>query len=298
MKKEILFSTFVLCSTLLNAQTYVPFPDSNAYWNEVELYQGQCEPPEFCKRTYFLMGDTIIDAFSYKKIYADDGSSISYVGGLREENKKVYLFYKSCDQSIILFDFNVNVGDTVAKSCLVIGCLPFENTYMTVVSRDSILLEDGSYRNRINFDDGPQASWIEGIGSVSGLLYPYYSCALCICFLELVCFEQNDVTLYQNEEHVECFNYTVSVDETDSNPPVIKVYPNPVKKISVLNIEAYSESVTSIEMFDIFGRRTVNLQCGNTKKYQLPLETFRKGIYFLRVSLSNDSKYYTKLIIE
>lgn len=46
MKKVFLLVGLLTSFDLALAQTYVPFPDSNVYWNEIELYQGQCDPPE------------------------------------------------------------------------------------------------------------------------------------------------------------------------------------------------------------------------------------------------------------
>lgn len=296
MKKVILITSLIITSILSFAQTYVLFPDSNAYWNEIEFYQGQCDPPAYCKRTYFLQRDTVIDDYSYNKIYSNDGSSISYVGGLREENKRIYLYYTWCDHSVLLYDFNLNVGDTIVTACLAAECDTLLNQYMTVVSVDSVLLQDNSYRRRINFDWGPEESWIEGIGSVSGLLYPYYSCVLCVCFLELICFQEYDNTLYLNEEHVPCFNYYVSIDDPEKNEDLLLVYPNPVKYQSFVTIRS-DENINAIKLYDITGRMVTSRQKMNTKETQLQLGNFQQGIYFLKVNFQNNSILYNKLII-
>jgi len=296
MKKVFLLEIFILAFGMIKAQTYIPFPDTNAFWNELRYYQGQCEPPEFCTYTYYFQGDTILDTQSYHKIYSNDSFSISYVGGLREINKKIYFFDRDCSAPILLYDFGLNVGDSIPLACML--CDAEEPQYMKVISIDSVLIGDMSYRKRINFDYGPSQSWIEGIGSVSGLFYPYYSCVLCICGLELVCFEQNNMVLYQNEDNVNCFNYFVSVDEPVMNALSLIVFPNPVKNKSILHIESERESITSIELYDILGRKLNMLQKCNSKKIQLQTETWNKGIYFLKIDLSNGHKFCERLIIE
>jgi len=296
MKKAFLLVVLFSAFDLVLAQTYVPFPDSNVYWNEIELYQGQCDPPEYCKNTYYLLGDTVIDSYSYNKIYSTDGSSISYVGGLREENKRIFLYYTWCDHSVLLYDFNLNVGDTMTMSCLAAECDIQENLYMTVVSVDSVLLEDHSYRRRINFNYGSAMSWIEGVGSVSGLLYPYYSCVLCVCFRELICFQEDGNSLYLNEENASCFNFYVSIDDLKRNDEMFKVYPNPVKYQTFVTIKS-NEGINTIELYDFLGRMINCKQRINSMEYKLQLGSLRQGIYFLKANLQNDQMVCNRLII-
>ncbi len=213
MKKLFLFAALILEFGIINSQAYAPFPDSNAFWNEFQYHQGQCDPPDYCKYTYYLQGDTILNSQLYHKIYSNDSYSISYVGGIQEIDKIVSFFDRDCSAPVLLYDFGLNVGDSIPLSCML--CDEEEPLYMKVNSIDSVLIGDMSYRKRINFDYGPSQSWIEGIGSVSGLLYPYYSCFTCICGLELVCFEQNNIVLYQNENNVSCFNYAVPSSNLD-----------------------------------------------------------------------------------
>lgn len=296
MKKVIILFSLLLSFGSAFAQTYVPFPDSNAYWNEIELYQGQCDPPEYCKNTYYLLGDTVIDAYLYKKIYSTDGSSTSYVGGLREENKRVYLYYTWCDHSVLLYDFNLNIGDTITTSCLAAACDTLEDLYMTVVSIDSVLLQDNSYRRRINFNYGSNMSWIEGIGSVSGLLYPYYSCVLCVCFRELICFQEDGNTLYLNEENVPCFNFYVSIDDPEKNDVLLQVYPNPVNYKSFVTIRSY-KNINEVELYDIIGRKITSRYKINSKETQLQIGTYKQGIYFLYVNFQDNSIICNRLMI-
>ena len=117
MKKIIILLVFVSGCGFLQAQTYVPFPDSNATWSEIDFYQGYCYPPSYCKYTLFINGDTIINSQAYHKIYSNDSSSNSYRGGLRENNKRIYYFDKDCTHDILLYDFNLNIGDSIRLSC-------------------------------------------------------------------------------------------------------------------------------------------------------------------------------------
>lgn len=295
MKKLILL-ILILSAGSLKAQSYYPMLDTTAYWNEIELHQGTCDPPEYCKATYYLRGDTIIDAYTYKKLYSTGGNSITYIGGLREENQQVYLYYTFCDHSVLLYDYNLTVGDSITKTCLLAMCDSSENINMTVTSIDSVLLDDQTYRKRINFNDGSDMSWIEGIGSASGLLYPYYSCVLCVCFRELVCYQVNGSTLYHNEEDVPCFNYYVSIYESEKKEELSQIFPNPVGYNSFVMINS-SEDINSIQLFDITGRMISFQENLNVKAIPFQLGSLRKGIYILHISYRNRISECNKLII-
>ena len=210
--RKLLLICIILLPALIKAQQYVPFPDSNVSWSE--FYYGQAGPN--LKYTYFIQGDTNINSQLYHKIYSNDSSStFFYIGGLRKYNKKIYFIDKNCSHDILLYDFNLTIGDSIKSSCIL--CDTTLSLYMKVVTIDSVLLPDMTYRKRINFDWGSIYSWIEGIGSIFGLLYPENNCSTCICWTELVCFKHNDTTLYLHEDNVSCFDYVVSINELKKN---------------------------------------------------------------------------------
>jgi hypothetical protein len=256
---------------------YHPFPDSNAVWNEINYYVGGggCVPPNYCKYTNYLQGDTTLNSQLYHKIYSNDSTSISYVGGLRENNKKIYYFDKTCSHEILLYDFNLNIGDSILLPCSL--CDTTNPMYMKVISIDSILLSDMTYRKKINFDYGPSWSCIEGIGSEAGLLYPYYSCIACICWLELVCFEQNDTTLYSNETHVPCFDYFVSNNDLKNNSNLLIVFPNPTAD----NLTIETPDKSTIEILNIQGQiiKTINTA---DKQTSIDVADLSSGVYIIK----------------
>ena len=261
------------------AQQYVPFPDSNAYWSE---YYSNYGFPNY-KYTYFIRGDTILDSLSYHKLYSDDSAStISYIGGLRENNKKVYLFYSHCTFNILLYDFNLNVGDSMRLSCLEACDSTVGEFYIKVTSVDSVLLEDMTYRKRINYNN-IGSPWIEGIGSMDGLLYPYYSCSTCMCFFESVCFKQNDTTLYinTNDYNVSCFNYITSINEMTNND-LITISPNPAS--SEITVSGRQEAVGSIDVYNTLGEKVYTSPItDNRSPITVNIAALPTGMYFAEI---------------
>jgi hypothetical protein len=129
---------------------------------------------------FWFQGDTVIEDLKYKKVYIQDNDSIAdfnnayYFAAVREDTMagKVYFrseYYYSDGQEHLLYDFSVDVGDTVRFYSLWSG---LQKKEMTVKSIDSILI-DNHYRKRINFDheNSGEESWIEGIGSTHGLFF-------------------------------------------------------------------------------------------------------------------------------
>lgn len=281
---------------VITAQSYVPFPDSNAYWNDLNHYQGICDPPDYCQITHFINGDTILNDKLYHKIYSDDGSSNWCDAGLREDDKKIYIYYftSSCSQEQLLYDFNLNVGD----SALMISHWQCDSmVYRHIISVDSILLEDMSYRRRIIFVNGPV--WIEGIGSPGGLFYNWWYDVACICFRTTVCFEHNNVILYKDESIVPCFNNViVSYNDLSTSTNLLEVFPNPVMQDASIIFSSEKYFIMEIEIYDILGKREMVIKNQNEKKIALPGKDFKAGFYIYRVSFLNQKQTLGKLIIE
>ncbi len=224
MKKGLVFTVFVLfvCCTAFSQQ-YVPFPTENAEWNvRNSTYYYGYDITTYSVGNYSLRGDTLINGILYKKVCKNLGS-IDFpqylgIGGLREEDKKIYYiggFYgnpygvrgqkidklKECSPSVntfdnaemLLYDFNAKIGDIVRMGYYV----------DELMSIDSVKIGD-SFRRRYNFNS---EQIIEGIGSVKkGLLGNLIQMTSCGggSFPEFICFSQNGEILYKNPTYVDC----------------------------------------------------------------------------------------------
>ncbi len=199
-----------------------------------------------------------------------DTSNSFYYGALREVNKRVYFLpdslynssrvypfcftsntgngWPSLNEELLLYDFNVNVGDTVIYEIL-------DSLKMVIISIDSVLIQS-SYRKRFNYNllynwsmqcvpFGTGLNYVEGIGDINSGLF-----SLFIWYFEngeyLNCFEDNEVTFSNNGGYI-----TNSLNEL-SNEPNLKIYPNPSS--SKLFIELENPTQTTICLFDINGK--------------------------------------------
>ncbi len=119
-----------------------------------------------------IEGDTLIGGEAYKKLYKDKQKYL-YQGALREEGSKVYFVRSGHENIEFLYDFDLPVGET----------MHYGHYDATAVARDVITVK-GIERKRVKVKEiqtDPDEEWaneeltgywVEGIGSVSGLLEP------------------------------------------------------------------------------------------------------------------------------
>ena len=194
---------FITCY-FSNAQTYFPFPDSNAVWSE------KFNPPE-CEgySSYHIYGllnqDTIINSVSYHNLFSFSDTIFTeeyatYIGGIREDStKRIYYkginVFESCYPAdtnnygeVLLYDFSVSVGDTIENANVIPGDI------LIVNSIDSIFI-NGKYRMRINLNYS-SSQWVEGIGNIGrGLLFNSGSVPTKGFSNDLICFKKNDTLI-------------------------------------------------------------------------------------------------------
>jgi len=293
MKKQILVLTiFLLTLTVGQGQTnvYHPFPTDNASWSEIYFHQGYCDPPNYCPFELLMQGDTIINLESYHKIFARNDSSTTFFGGLRELNKKIYFFKQLIGYEYLLYDFNLNIGDSIMVDCDLPDTM-FQK--MIVASIDSILLIDMTYRRKFNFVNGE--SWIEGIGSEFGLLTPGLSCTTCICGNQLVCSRENDTLLYLNESLVPCFINT-SNNEIINNSQQLIIYPNPFSSQMTVQSNQVLKAAT-LTIYNTFGQQVKQIKNISGQSITLHRDNLPSGIFFLQLTQDNEILTTDKIII-
>lgn len=141
-----------------------------------------------------------IDGQKYFPVYrvADNGGVQYHPGYLREDtlSRKVYFYDHYEDEEGLLYDFGIEEGESVTiNNCFTdIGPATMQCTQI-----DSTLL-NGEYKKVFLFGN---ITWIEGIGSLYGLLFSEISSPPG-GGNELLCCSYNDVQLYQNEIYNTC----------------------------------------------------------------------------------------------
>ncbi len=302
MKAVKLLVICLLCSTNGFGQKII---DSLNYWNYLEVQHPTCEKNTKCSGTiytnhfYLFCCDTIINNEKYKLLIDSISNSRNFwaIGFFRDDSshKKIYYLSMVDSEEILLYDFTIKKDSMFyAIRKFAIDSLNSDMTIDTfysakVINIDSVVLNDGSKRLRIQFDDIrynwlgdiDTTEWIEGIGSNHGLLYFWY--------YNFLCFKHNDVLSYSNKYGYDC-SYSGPKDIIKSqNLNELYVFPNPAK--DVLNIQS-EKIMQSIILFNISGEKVCQYYPKNTR-YQINLTNIKSGLYI--INIDNNFK---KVIIE
>lgn len=286
MKTLLLFLFSLLIFTPSKAQTYYPFPTNTGYWSSQNLddfYQ-----PTNGFYVFRLDGDTTINLFPYKKLQSKCYGNImynicGYLGALREDNKIIYFVPKDSINEVVLYNFNLQLGDTVLYPYSFWNPDMANDTFI-VSNIDSVLCADGNYHRQFKIG---QATIIEGVGSTKGPTIIQYQFA--VSGLPRLNCSSNDNGIVYSESNTTCFT---NVEETANNEKTISIFPNPSN--TLINIYAQSK-ITSMQIINTLGQicyaTTLNATPATVDISQLP-----KGVYFARMVINN-LPYTQKIII-
>lgn len=170
---------------MAQADAYHTLPLSDGNW----CVSATCTDPGCGDQGYirtYAHGDTLMDGSTYAVMVSElipttDGACcqipmVEPVAYIREDSsaRKVYLRTDLITSDSLLYDFGLQVGDTLKGYFGATAALP-----LAVISIDSALV-DGTYHKRLNFDTSMvclRFAIIEGVGSTNGLLacdYGYF----------------------------------------------------------------------------------------------------------------------------
>ena len=174
-------------------------------WNVV--YIGSMNYPNDYHTEIQSIRDNInLDGVDYKLVWKEDVyDSKRIAGAVREEDKRVYYrmyWQQSYQNEVLLYDFNLTVGDTVTVGW---------SDYQLIVLEESEIEVNGTMRRQLGlamyFDDGTTGEveeyWIEGVGSTYGFLNSGYE-GWVGAFVHLLCYYENGNLVWDNEEFDDC----------------------------------------------------------------------------------------------
>jgi hypothetical protein len=274
-------------------------PDSSAIWN----FQRNvaCDAVFGYSNTFSITisGDTTISGQNYHKLTrpfythfsnsttCSGGEAIGYRGAYREEtlNKKVYFVQPSNSSEMLLYDFNLQVGDTIR------GCIESPAVQKdTVISIDSVLV-GSSYRKRWKINDEYNIYFIEGLGSTYGLIEPSPNGLIGIFGnVSLLCFKENGQSLYPNaSSHCELITSLNAIDQIEDQ---INIFPNP--SAGNVTLDFGKATIKEIQLSDILGN--VILQRDVNAQSNFKIDELKSGIYILKITDADNRCVKRKII--
>lgn len=292
MKKtaQLFFLLLFVNSFSGKAQQYVPLVVDSTHWFLETPFWG---PPPYWYAEYYLLGDTVISSVSYKKVYSREELSSSGYGNmttnfllaalLREDTttKKVYAipiqnYIGNCqlNQEILLYDFNLQVGDTLKASNL---CLQLNDEVVTNITQGNPWLSSKSFILNM------PTELYEGVGSYYGLLETIFIS---------VSGPQRYLIDYCRGGLTNCKYLNVGINNRNIVEN-ISITPNPI--LDYFAISSKENFEFEYTVFSVDGQLVKN---GTGKSnINIPVD-LKQGIYILQINNEKRQIHHTKKLIK
>lgn len=290
MKKIFLISILFLPTLYTFSQDYFPLVDTVKLWSNLWFTAPGGPPPHEFKTNYIkFSGDTIIDSNHYKEVLISwDSLHINWepIGFIREDSTK-QVYYRNIDNSLegILYDFNAEIDDTIRLSY-------FENGSDLIVQYIDSIFIDGKFRKRLLF---AEEEWIEGIGSLCGILNSGTGTISGGVF-RLLCFYMSDILIYSNPDYQECYLNYVGISNPLERKVNIRIYPIPTDAYIRIDFQKELFQDISIQLTNSFGSRLYKKNFRSPKEIEINMKSFPSGIYFISIFIDEEHISSMKII--
>lgn len=291
LMKNVFFYLFLFFGIQNTFAQYKPLPMQNAEWiNYGGIALLSCPTCTFVDYKYFTDGDTVINALTYSKIKKLEGPNLNdvnlyptYTGAIRQDtlNQKVYVVLTDSTTEHILYDFSLQVGDTINSvlHTLANDCFGFNTE--TIYLIDTIQVNGNNHRV-FHFQGsctyGPNGgSYIEGIGSSYGLLFPNMEDML---ESHLNCMNVNSQTYYPSAS-TNCVLTFIGLDELNANP-TFSISPNPACNMLHISLDDNTSNQNG-KLLDNQGKVLKHFLL-NSGENTLDINHLVSGIYFLEIN--------------
>ena len=265
------------------------FPTQNASWSVYSFSNYQSDTLE-----YYLAGDTILYDTSWSKLFhKNPQGDVVYCGAIKESDDIVEIKLPD-EEKRLLYDFTLAVGDTFPYSPFHFGWDVY--SVMVVERIDTVQLLNGEFRLEIvsnmvtsGIFEEIQERWIEGVGSVHGLLFPLNPKLLDVESNEeftLVCYTEDDELLYHNPRFASCMTAT-EIGDAGNNDSGVQIYPNPAKDHIVIST-ADNTQIRTITIYDSLGKKVMKVS--NTS--EIDISGLKIGMYLCEIDFGDYFKAY------
>lgn len=312
---------FIMMSSNILAQSYMPFPDSNAVLIQASFRYFGGHEHETVTDPLSFGSDSILGGESYHTLHGHSildwvdnwGNQQTYQSGtdfypdaikvlFRQDtpNKLIYQWDVNTNQEQVLYDFdNLVVGQPYPQT---LNNMNYPQ--ILVMAYDSLVLNDGLYHERwvlgSNSMDSGFVSIIEGMGSTMGFNLPIAipfeqsSSALCFSIDGNSVFDgwadANGLIPPRYSENCEA---NVSLTELAGSLLDVSVWPNPV--MDMVNIKS-SERIEKLVLYDLIGNQILEQKVQSVMNSELSLGDLPAGNYILKVYMENNQSITRRVV--
>ena len=262
-----------------------------------------------------MKGDTVINGITYLKIYCSKNISDNFPSDslhcfVREDStKKVYVKYPynlyNDSTEFILYDFNVNVGDTVMIKLITDGSYhqivikyigAYQFNYDTRTDYEFDIINPPLWGGGCDFGQ----LWAEGVGSNTHAFYTEIPVSVCNN-------EQYNVECFWHKgQYVAggtfCDYFHDGINDLSNEQNQIKTYPNPFSTQTSISFYIPQSSIVSLKVHDMCGREVASLlnekmlQGNHTVSYSA--ENLPTGLYYFQLRTENNIETKKMIVIK
>ncbi|MDX2135309.1 MAG: T9SS type A sorting domain-containing protein [Saprospiraceae bacterium] len=278
MKKPIVIALALLTQAFGMHGQQASFPLENARW----CYAGYGDQGQNLGTDCFAPDSLLtVSGKTYARIaYKEYPYALMDTLLYREENNRFFVWPQDSAQEILVYDFNLVVGDTFAINwAWALGPTP---DTLVVREVDSITTLDGVVRKRMRLEyQGLWGEWIAGMGEARSVFCkPAYIVSVSGGY-SFECFAVNVQLVYPDWGP----GATCPLISAIGDPPQISgitVYPNPAS--DALHVQSMDTPVRMVELFCARGER-VQVWTAAATLVRVPLpEHLTSGTYWVRVT--------------
>ncbi len=254
--------------------------------------------------TYFIENDTLINTDRYYKLYKtgiayyDSPFPVNhlYIGAIRDEDNQLFFVEKNSTKEEFLYDFNLEKGDTILSSI---------EKGMVVASVE--VLDDG--RKKINitktdFQRGECMNWnnsyfIEGIGSMGGVLFETPCNHVGYVENYLMCYKENDTLVYQSSlSPFQCDEQTIPLNSKVKESGQFSIYPIPASSDLKIDLKNLTGIGSSYAIYDMSGSLILlNTLPQGVNITEFDTRSLMNGIYFIKI-FTETACFTQKFVVE
>lgn len=274
MKKNLPVFLFLFFAVSFKAQ-YRKMPLSpNYYWQQHTTINSL--PPYInCSYALKVTKDSILNGKTFKFIETYNASYLYFSESalLRQDTVLKRVTAILFNQENILYNFNKSVGDTA----LLLGAAWTPQTF-TLQAKDSVLLNDGFYHKRFTYNNMPPV--IEGVGSISGLLWPMDSFE---SFTTLNCLGRISPTLsiYSSAGLSSACPLTTGIASNSPNKNAFGLFPNPSSDVLHINFDTALPKTLIIK--NMLGQTMLTVDPPKQTTMNLNISSLEAGFYFVEL---------------
>jgi hypothetical protein len=336
MKKRLaveFFTFLIVISNISLKSQNNPFIKDGARWIYNVVSGNTNQGIQFDEKIqYKIYNDTLVENTTYKLLGTATKTTIRTTSNTTENftcesyslirydtiNKLMYHKAFADTNEILLYDFNMQVGDTIKVQRL---SSSFDYGPKNPISVDSIFkINIGSDSVKVfivadTIESGQLESFIiEGFGSFTGLLWhnqKYITAGDVYFYSELVYYENDSVEfkfepIYTSNNKIQSVN-TVAVspeifidcilDVNDIKHKPIKIFPNPAVYTITISTP-FTENYFQFQLFDIFGNTKIQETVKGNSTNTFDVTKLSSGIYYYTMSGEPNIRQQGKILIK